>query len=88
MEICIACGGISFLVCEVIVDQKVCKISEKCFYCDGYGVRPKRSKEKGGFANDFNSGNSNHGNGGDPGSPYLGGTGNGGICCLALQKRC
>jgi len=78
----------------VIVDQKVCKISEKCFYCDGYGVRPKRSKGKGGLANDFNCGNSNNGNGGNAGNagnagkPYLGGTGNGGICCLALQKRC
>ena len=72
----------------MIVDQKVCKISEKCFYCDGYGVRPKRSKGKGGLANDFNSGNSNYGNGGNAGSAYLGDTGNGGNCCLALQKRC
>jgi len=85
MEICFACGGISFLICQVIVDQKVCNISEKCFYCDGYGVRPKGCKRRGGSANDFNSGNSNYGNGGNAG-PDLGGTGKGGICCLALQK--
>jgi hypothetical protein len=28
----------------VTANQKVCKISEKCFYCDGYGVRPRKSK--------------------------------------------
>ena len=60
----------SFLICQVIVDQKV------CFYCDGYGVRPKRCKRKDGLANDFSGGNSNYGNGGNAGSPYLGGTGN------------
>ena len=86
MEICSACGGISFLVFQVIVDQKVCNISEKCFYCDGYGVRP-RIKRRGGSANDFNSRNSNYGNRGNAGSPYSGGIGNGGICCLALQER-
>jgi hypothetical protein len=84
MEICFAFGGVSFLVFQVIVDQKVCNISEKCFYCDGYGVRP-RIKLRGGLANDFNSGNSNYGNRGNAGSPYSGGTDNGGICCLALQ---
>ena len=86
MEICFACGGISFLICQVMVDQKVCNISEKCFYCDGYGVRPKRCKRRDGLANDFSGGNSNYGNGGNAGSPYLGGTGNAEICCLALQK--
>jgi hypothetical protein len=43
-EICTACGGIGFIVCEVTVNQKVCKISEKCFYCDGYGARPRKTK--------------------------------------------
>lgn len=70
----------------MIVDQKVCKISEKCFYCDGYGARPKISKGRGGLPNDFHSGNSNYGNGGNVNNPY-GGAGDGGIYCLALQKR-